>query len=144
MKLKKVHFLPERIAVQIKPEPNWACISITLPNTKANLKEGWSALLRLQFHDIGGNYGNEADKDLVRMSDEQADSVIDFLDKISADETTEYLIVHCQAGISRSAAVALFAHEYYTEFRYDLLGADRHNQFVRHKLEWAYYRKYDE
>lgn len=144
MKLKKVHFLPERIAVQIKPEPNWACISITLPDMKADLKEGWSSLLRLQFHDIGGNYENEADKDLVRMSDEQADSVIDFLDKISTDETTEYLIVHCQDGISRSAAVALFAHEYYTEFRYDLLGTGRHNQFVRHKLECAYHRKYDE
>ena len=43
----------------------------------------------------------------------QAENVIDFLDYQFAHKNFEKVLVHCQAGISRSQAIALFIAKYY-------------------------------
>lgn len=47
------------------------------------------------------------------FSEEQASSIVKFLDKIKLIEEIKLLVVHCAAGISRSGAVGLFACRYY-------------------------------
>ena len=42
----------------------------------------------------------------------KAKQIINFIDKAQEDENDSVLVVHCQAGISRSGAVGTFACDY--------------------------------
>jgi predicted protein tyrosine phosphatase len=50
--------------------------------------------------------------DLVLFNKEHAKKIISFLDKINEEDDGD-LIIHCDLGISRSAAVAMFSLEYF-------------------------------
>lgn len=84
-----------------------AIISISCPDEPANLKYGWSEVLRLEFHDISMSWEWEQDR-LVPMSHEQAQKVVDF----AIRHAHRNLFVHCDAGVSRSVAVGLFLSEW--------------------------------
>jgi len=43
---------------------------------------------------------------------EQAKEIVHFIDSVNLQDTTENLVIHCHAGISRSGAVGLFACRY--------------------------------
>lgn len=66
----------------------------------ADLEPGWRAVLRLDFDDIDGAYG-----EFKVFSWKQALQVVDFMyEHAGADN----IIVHCRYGFARSAAVALY------------------------------------
>ena len=128
-----VVFVSRETAEKLTPNPTVGMISITDPDAKsglAKLQEGWSAVLRLQFHDVTKPWqGYEP------MTEGQAKELIDWLEKHEAGFTG--VVVHCEHGQSRSAAVAKYLGDRYrlpifessvrfaNETVYDLLcGAD--------------------
>jgi len=67
----------------------------------------WKDVLRLQFHDKDPNHTNPEEACGYRLfSDQDAIKILNFL-KLHQEDCKE-AIVHCEAGISRSAAVAKF------------------------------------
>lgn len=86
-------------------------ISINDPESILSKLEHFTDRIYLQFHDIDRdvpNY-NGTGKDLKTITDKQAKEIVDFCEKHKSNS----IIVHCEAGISRSAAVALFINQSY-------------------------------
>lgn len=98
-------------AEEMIPQPRWAIISITgfdpydVPNL-ALLHPNWQEVLRLEFDDVSirGDH-------LHGITPHQTAQVIAFLDAVQ--DMVEKIIVHCLAGVSRSAGVAKFVAERY-------------------------------
>lgn len=138
--IRKIAFVPQYVAESMVPSTNTAMISISTPEGRHNvsLNKKWEIcgnLLEIDFHDI-----DIQDSNYTIFSREHAKTIIDFIESLSSDINT--IIVHCLAGISRSAAVALFIHENYTNTGYRMVGADAHNHLVRRRLEAElYFRK---
>ena len=78
-------------------------------------ESSWKKILRLEFHDAdqsGLRDGRVLSKSEIKMFDEEmALKVINFLKEV--EEECESLIVHCEGGISRSAAVSKFIARLY-------------------------------
>jgi predicted protein tyrosine phosphatase len=104
-RFQEVRFMPQADAVKLIPMADTALISITGPAGEAQLKYGWTHLLRLEFHDADVE---EFDGCLLFDSD-MARQVIQFVEQLPPDVTRFF--VHCHAGISRSAGVAKFVAE---------------------------------
>lgn len=69
-------------------------------------------ILRLRFHDIEQPYG-----DFILMVPRQAQEISDFVHRWQP--TVELMVVQCEGGISRSAAVAAaIAHRFYGDDSY--------------------------
>ena len=99
--IKTVCFIAQNVAETIDPDYSTAMISIRSPKFEVNLQSGWKHLHISEFNDI--------DRKMYpwKLFDkEQARAMIDFLDNLP--DHVDAVIVHCEAGISRSAAVALF------------------------------------
>lgn len=91
-------------------------ISMTTPNmpgcSPAKLSDVWVDVLRLEYHDID----HDSTGRMVLFGEGHALEILKFLKKHEDSEVTE-VIAHCEAGISRSAAVAKFvAYIYGLEF----------------------------
>ena len=86
----------------INPPDNSVCISIVDPTSakKPKINDKWQKSLRLEFYD----YDTEDDSGFGKK---EAKEICEFVDQISQMQL-DYIIVHCYAGISRSAAVAKF------------------------------------
>ncbi len=118
-------------------DPRTALISITDPGDPARLPEGWAAVLRLEFDDITPPFpvlicdGNQH-RDLAPFDASMATQVLEFVGAVPPD--VNRIIVHCNAGISRSAAVARFLADYYGYYLHDKgEWANRHVLSVLHK-----------
>lgn len=121
MKLKKIHFMSRPTAEGIIPRSTDAMISISVPNDPANLNRLWARdrLLRLQFHDaddegninlmLGQTIWGTIKAKLFSQND--AKQIIEFVE--GNKNKVDTIFVHCDAGISRSAAVAKFIAEMY-------------------------------
>lgn len=88
----------------------WSLISIgegtgMQLDIKALFGLGCKNVLTLAFHDVDGNNNVEG---VQVFNKYHADSVRNFIRDIHYDER---LIIHCSAGISRSAAIACYAAE---------------------------------
>lgn len=93
-------------------------ISVTSPNTRGSkpavLHPCWRDVLRLEFHDIDPNTrSRRKQKDLCFFTVDHAQRIIKFLEQ-HADAPETEIWVHCEAGISRSAAIAKFAAQVYS------------------------------
>lgn len=105
--LKQVVFVSQARAQAQQALSNWAVISITAPDEpEATLQPGWSSVLRLKFADT-----DDAAEVEVAFNDGHARTVVDFVRGLDAQ--VEGVVVHCFAGISRSAAVAKFIADTY-------------------------------
>ncbi len=103
MALKTVIFMGRIEAAAEPARPDWAVISLSEWGAEpAKLKDGWQAILRMEFHDIEELVPDEP-YDL--FSEDQARQIIEFVADMNACGAGGVL-VHCRAGISRSAAVA--------------------------------------
>jgi len=102
--------------LELDIETPWKFISISDGNGIAlnckNLSElGCKELLFLSFDDATPlTNGKALMKEIRLFNDKQAETVIEFLNEWKWKE--ERLFVHCDAGYSRSAAVAFFAVDY--------------------------------
>ena len=90
-------------------DPQTAVVSITDPGgSDARVPAGFGPVLRLKFDDLdetslcGGSTGRP-------MSAHEAQSVVAFLARIHSAPEISGLLVHCEMGRSRSAAVAWYA-----------------------------------
>lgn len=106
---------------QIKHKTDSVIISISTPNVdytgypiEADDENKVIAILSIEFMDAdrpGDNdvYGNPTTVDDL-MSDEDAKTVVDFVERYK----DKRILVHCDAGISRSSAVAAAILKHYT------------------------------
>ncbi|WP_283742988.1 hypothetical protein [Sideroxydans sp. CL21] len=124
MTIKHVIFVSQQSACERAAWRNWSVISITDINfVDAPLQSGWQDVLRLKFDDI-----SEINHDgYVRMGELQARAVIEFVQRMNEDKRCEGILVHCWAGVSRSAAVAKWISERYRlSFPKDYAYANQH------------------
>lgn len=128
--LKTVAFISQQsMENHACPHAGTAVISITCPGDEpANIKEGFYSVLRLQFDDLYEEALNEKVGDvpdigigggrvlwhnLTLPDASHARQIIDFVNALAGNDRCPHLIVHCHAGISRSAAVAQFVADKY-------------------------------
>jgi predicted protein tyrosine phosphatase len=107
LELKNVIFTGRDQAEASTGWPHWSVISISGLNP-AVLKDGWHSVLRLEFDDI--DVGEEPH---ILFNESHAERVIDFVTAVQESHEVEGILVHCQAGVSRSAAVAKWIAERY-------------------------------
>ena len=100
----KVKFYSRQVAQDLI-EPHYI-ISIGEKGDHWKLKHPHKSVLRLEFHDIS----EFLEERYILFSSAQAIEIINWIESIHANET---IIVHCEAGISRSAAVAKFIIDTY-------------------------------
>lgn len=91
--------VPRRQAEQLSPERGQGCISITNPRQSPAFLPDWPEVLRLGFHDTDRRGGN-----FTPMGLADAAKILDF----AREYRHSPLLVHCEFGASRSAAVGLF------------------------------------
>jgi predicted protein tyrosine phosphatase len=97
--LKTILFTDKPTAERNAGQPDWAVISITGFAQSASLRDGWLDVLRLEFDDTD-------DKDTIfAFNVLLADQINRFVDKVK-ERGAAGILVHCHAGVSRSAAVA--------------------------------------
>ncbi len=104
--MDRIRFLPRRVAEQYAPPSNSVLISIhdrSEPPIVA--RPGWREVLVLRFHDTDGQQIG-----LEVFTREQALAILSFAEH---HKDCEELVVHCQMGQSRSAAVAIYLSEKY-------------------------------
>lgn len=94
-------------------QENWACISIISPEGEDTnfVCPNLFAVIRLKFHDI--DYIDNGIDGLNMITDEQALDIVKFVDLYY--NKVPLIVVHCEAGISRSAAVAAALTNLYQE-----------------------------
>lgn len=81
------------------------CMVISITNSQdeeavISDKENQKAILRLKFDDIGS-----PQKDLVLFNEGHAEQILAFVNEWKKE--VKVIVVHCEAGISRSAGVAV-------------------------------------
>lgn len=104
--MKKIRFLSRRAAADLAPQPGAVLISIhDRSEPPLTPRAGWADVLVQRFHDTDGSLMG-----LEVFSNEQALELLGFA---QAHEACTELVVHCQEGRSRSAAIALFFAEKY-------------------------------
>lgn len=134
--LSKVIFAGRASAEVCGPFRDWALISIGEPdasNGPPEIKEGWYEVLRLEFHDVDIDRFPKPGGSFQQMTEEDAFRIISFVERVAP--RIDVLLIHCSAGISRSAAVSKWVAR-----RYGLL-FDGHyrnyNHYVLRLLEEA-------
>jgi predicted protein tyrosine phosphatase len=94
----------------------------------ANIK-GTENVLRLFFMDIDDSLLDTKYGKWI-FNESQAKEILEFVEKYHNHSTEYQLTVHCHAGVSRSAAIALFAH-YHTKATFPTISqANLANKYV--------------
>jgi predicted protein tyrosine phosphatase len=110
--IESVTFVPRWRAEDTVFGSRHAVISITCPGQAPARLQGMSAVLRLEFYDLvepppnAPQYGPD-----TLFSHVHAEAIIDFVRRRHAGPEKRTMVVHCEAGIRRSAAVALYVAE---------------------------------
>lgn len=96
-----------------------------------NVLKDFPNVLFLEFDDVTrAEHQRIEDKNhgtLVFFNEDFAKQIIDFINK--THEYNKELIIHCTAGVSRSAAVGIFANEYINKFK-----TDNESDFIDNKF----------
>ena len=130
--MKKVMFVGRYSAETCGPWTDFALISLNEPHAvdgNAKIRKGWHDVLRLSFQDITPDT-IDPENYYTLANDDQAQQIVDFVRKVAPN--VEGIIVHCRAGVSRSAAVAKWIcgqyripfnsrYDKYNDFLYRLL-----------------------
>lgn len=126
--LTKVMFVGRYSVENCAPWPNFAVISMGEPDAKEGdpqIQDGWHDVLRLSFHDITPDT-LDIENSYTLMNEEDAQKIVKFVREVAPN--VDGIIVHCRAGISRSAAVAKWiCDEYNIPFNANY---DRYNPYV--------------
>lgn len=103
--IKTLGFFPRFVAEETQFDDNYAVISITDPDQEDAKIQGTSHILRLRFLDITDEDVDINHKHLL-FSEQHAQQALAFVHNFD-NQKVEKLFIHCEAGVSRSAAVAL-------------------------------------
>ena len=100
--IRSVDFVPRAEMERLTPASHIAVISINGWLAIPPQLIGFERVLRLEFEDVRtpGTRG--------AFSADHAGAVVAFVDALHSDAQPVDLVVHCKAGVSRSAAVARF------------------------------------
>lgn len=128
---ESVVFLSRLEALKLKPDPDAVVISLIVPNASVHFAPGWHDVLQLEFDDIYeesmgvavGSIPDAAQTHLVheyngatyRLPDaNHARGIAKFLARHEGGHCiSRRVVVHCNQGRSRSAAVAQFVADRY-------------------------------
>lgn len=132
--IQRVIFVNRNAAENTPGWHDWAVISINDPFAalgEAHLMSGWHAIHYCAFHDVDPDKPSaEMEIFLEGISNEQAKAIVTFVRDVAPN--IQGILVHCNSGISRSAAVAKWISETYSlpfNFQYEKL-----NQYVYQSL----------
>lgn len=129
----KTTFLSQIAAEQLREPSN--IISITDDADRAEFSVEHKRILRLQFDDVDGYVGSDG---LTVFSLDQARRIHEFVNECYGED----IVVHCHAGMSRSAAVAKFIadkREYRLDMRAPCIGTSAYyNRHVYKTLNALY------
>lgn len=121
------HISQEAMELHVRPQGDTAIISITNHGKPiAVIPDGFHSVLRLEFDDLYEEYFGEpvgsvpdmcASGPLLRFGEvlpdaRHAQQIVDFIRNAELTKC-EHIIVHCHAGVSRSAAVAVYIKNQY-------------------------------
>ena len=127
------------------------CLKYYLEDDKSKhwFEKNHSNVLNVDFDDIPSDDMNWHGHIFKGLSDEQADEIVEFVERNMVGEPRKDFIIHCRAGISRSQAVGMFLWAFYQEYFHDNVqwtqndseheGYNRHTYF---KLRKAFYKKH--
>lgn len=116
---KQTFALDHYLASEYKPKENALLIRILDDGQKYNIfkfKSQYQNVLEVSFDDLSYDDLNIISKESIEkehikiFSEELALKIINFLNK---NPNASQIVVHCNAGISRSVAVALFVAKHY-------------------------------
>lgn len=109
---RQVFALSRGDAEQLPRLDTVAIVSITAPERAPANLDGFGLLLRLQFADVDFRQAELSRRAKEKLADAftpgQAALILDFVESLPASVHT--IIIHCEGGYSRSAAVALGLH----------------------------------
>lgn len=127
--IKSIDFWPRLKAENFKFSEGHVVISISDPGQRPPAIYNPLNTLRLEFYDVKDDI--ESLKFANGMfKEDHANAIIKLLDQYKDSPEEVDLVVHCEAGICRSAAVALFAH-YYTKAPFKTLSKTSHaNEYI--------------
>lgn len=100
--MRRIDVYSRQQAIQLTADDGTAVISISAPGEPAPLREGWNEILRLEFHDTDPLA--EGGSDMVAFGETHVDAVFAFAER----NRDRDIVVHCDAGVSRSVAMGLF------------------------------------
>jgi predicted protein tyrosine phosphatase len=108
--ISEIHFISYVQMIDLRGDPSSVVISISDVLYEAQIPIGFHDVLRLNFADIDPSIdGEHARDDLFNAT--QANHVKSWTLQHEKAPKVLKLIVHCWAGISRSAAIAWWAHQ---------------------------------
>ena len=119
----------------VDPELDHITISVTDPNDSlANLpfsqNPSCKGVLRLSFHDV------DSEKNGTIFTREQARQILDFVNDHLHE--IELIVIHCEAGISRSAGIAASLSSIYLNHDSGFFKTHIPNMHVFRQILWEY------
>ncbi|HEY9209970.1 MAG TPA: hypothetical protein VIO56_01055 [Methylotenera sp.] len=122
----KVIFVGRATAETTPGWGDWAVVSITEPGIpgEAKLMPGWHSICRVHFHDVDPNI--PCGEPHVLMNEADGLKITQFVREVAPG--VDGILVHCKAGVSRSAAVAKWiARQFDVPFNHTY---DHYNKYV--------------
>lgn len=113
--IESVTFIPRYVAEDMVFNEHQALISITDNDQADALIQGINdthRLLRVRFLDIEAHIEHPKFKTDFLFDEKKAQKILNFIDALHALPEKVKMVVHCEAGASRSAAVALFIYHH--------------------------------
>lgn len=131
--LSRIIFLGRTSAENTPGWNNWAVVSISDPDTSlgpVKLMHGWYAVHRVHFHDVADTPQNRT---IFQIFDSAtARRIVAFVQSVAPH--VEGVMVHCQGGTSRSAAIAKWiAEEYRLPFNHKYQGYNQDVYWVMYE-----------
>lgn len=141
----KTRFLSRRDVERISADPQYylstgaipavkvALLSFVSPDgfggtevTEPKLDSYWFRVFKQRFHDIDPSKSRAAIvQQYVLFDEQQAEDIIEFL--LEVEDETQEIWTHCEAGVSRSAAVAK-----YISYAYGCMFPESYSLYNRH------------
>jgi protein-tyrosine phosphatase len=117
--MKSIKFFSLLAAEQhlLEHQEDIAVISIISPKTKNPIKEQFGRLenfIEFVFYDLSLKEYPEVEKEGYKCFDlEMAKNLVEFVELVKDKVNVNEIVVHCEGGFSRSAAVVKFISDFY-------------------------------